>query len=239
MSGGSEKRRDIRYAARIVARVVRKTDSVELLTQEVSFRGAFLRTDAPLGMRQLLKVEFTLPNGAAVAAHAMVVHVVEPGSTVDPVPGMGIQFWGSVDGGKAWEAFIHELRRSEAAGLPKARLTDKVRRASERVRLAIEVVLDGRRAMTRDISHGGLAVRTDAPMAVGMRASLDLAAPDGGALSVEVVVRRRIDEPGFRGLGVEFVDVTPDKHRAIVAFVRDHSAPDDAIYVAEGDPNLH
>ena len=95
------------------------------------------------------------------------------------------------------------------------------------------------RAMTRDISHGGLAVRTDAPMAVGMRASLDLAALDGGALSVDVVVRRRIDEPGFRGLGVEFVDVTPDKHRAIVAFVRDHSAPDDAIYVAEGDPNLH
>ena len=80
----SEKRRDIRYAARIVARVVKKTETEELLTHEVSFRGAFLRTDAPLGLRQLLKVSFSLPSGATVSAHAMVVRrILVHGSRLD------------------------------------------------------------------------------------------------------------------------------------------------------------
>ena len=235
----SEKRRDIRYAARIVARVVKKTETEELLTHEVSFRGAFLRTDAPLGLRQLLKVSFSLPSGATVSAHAMVVHAVAPDPSKGVVPGMGLQFWGPVDGARAGEGFIHELRRREHAGMPNAKLTDKVRRASERIKLSIDVALDGARAMVRDISFNGLAVRTDLAMPIGVRARLELSGPGGEPVAVDVLVRRVIDEPGFRGLGVEMVDVTEEQKAAIIELVRAHAPPESLTRIAVGDPRLH
>ncbi len=141
-----EKRRDIRFPARILARVVRRNETVELLTNDVSFRGAFIRTDAPPALRQLVRVSFQLPDGPIVSGHAMVVHVVAPAQVVDSenrVPGMGIQFWGPVDQGRAWEQFIHELKRKERLGILPAKASDKVRRISERFKLSLEVVLDG------------------------------------------------------------------------------------------------
>ena len=88
-----EKRRDIRYPARIVASVVRRNETLELLTNDVSYRGAFVRTDAPPALRQLLRVTFDLPNGGPkVSAHSMVVRVVTrgEGGEASRVPGIGL-----------------------------------------------------------------------------------------------------------------------------------------------------
>src|SRR5688500_15161609 len=121
---------------------------VELLTNEVSFRGVFVRTGSPPAPRQLVKLAPVLPDQHVVAGHAMVVHVA---SRPDPeldlaeaaaplIPGIGLQFWGPIERDREWAKFIHELKHRQRAGIPAAKATDKVRRASERFKLAIEVV---------------------------------------------------------------------------------------------------
>lgn len=228
-----EKRRDIRFPARIVARIVRRAEPVELLTNDVSFRGAFLRTDTPPALRQLVKVTLVLPDGAEVSGHAMVVHVVD--AATDRVPGAGIQFWGPISNSKAWDTFVHELKVKQKAGFPQARATDKVRRSSERFKLQIDVILDGRSAKTRDLSYTGLAVATELGMPLGARARLQLLANAQEPLFVDVIVRRKIDETGFRGLGLEFVDVNEEARKAIVDFVRSNAPDEDVVLVSPDD----
>ena len=236
-----ENRREGRFPARIVARVVRRGETIELLTNDVSFKGVFLRTDAPPALRQLVRVQLVLPNGDTAAGHAMVVHVVPPNG--DGIPGVGLQFWGPMESGKSWQDFIHDVRSREKAGSPSSRATDKVRRASERFKLAIDVDLEGTIAQTRDISETGMAIRTTSPMQPGMRISVKLHAA-GSELAVDVIVRRKIDEPAkngrpaFLGVGVEYVDLAPEPKRTLMAMLKPQME-DDAIFVDPADPGLH
>ncbi len=232
-----ERRKDIRYAARIAARLVRRNEPVELLTNDVSFRGAFLRSDSPPALRQLVRISLVLPpGGKMVSCHAMVVRVVEPRDPEGRIPGFGVQFWGPMDDARAWEQFINDLKAKERAGVPSARITDKVRRSSQRFQLSIEVELDGKTAVTRDVSLSGMAVRTNVPMPVGTRARLELRAGGSGErLSLEVVVRRKIEEPDFRGLGVEFVDMPIPSKVELLAFLEANSPEDDDVVFVDDD----
>lgn len=232
------KRRELRFPARIVARVLRRGENVELLTNDVSFRGAFLRTDAPPGLRQLVKVAFEMPGGETVSAHAMVVHVVPPGNG-EAVPGIGVQFWGPVQESKAWEKFVYELKVREKAGTASASATDKVRRSSERFKLQLEVIIDGRRLSTRDVSETGMAIRSESAMPVGTRAHLQVHSNGHPSLAFDVIVRRRIDEKAFKGLGVEFVDMKEETKAALMAILRPISTETDAIFIDGDDPGLH
>lgn len=237
-----DKRRDVRYPARIIARVIRKNSVLELLTNDVSFRGVFLRTDSPPALRQLVRVELTLPESLIVSGHAMVVHVsARPEGQQKGegnVPGIGLQFWGPLERGREWERFINELKKKQKAGAAQAKATDKVRRASERFKLAIEVVFGGKRSMTRDVSENGMAIRTDTAMPVGARAQLELRA-GAETMTFDVVVRRSIDENNFRGLGLELVDMSQEQRQNLVKFVRHNAPSEDRIFIDPGDPKLH
>lgn len=235
----SDKRREPRFGARIVARIVRRGETLDLLTNDVSFKGAFLRTDSAPATRQLVKVELVLPAGGTVSGHAMVVHVTPPGDG-NRVPGVGLQFWGPLQNGKAWESFIHELRVKEKLGVPAARATDKVRRASERFRLQFDVELGGKTLVTRDVSMNGMAVRCTKPyLPIGAHVDMVVKAPKRPPTKLEVVVRRHIEEPDFHGIGVEFADSSPDSRGRIVALVRQHAPDEDAVYIDPDDPGLH
>jgi hypothetical protein len=83
-----------------------------------------------------------------------------------------------------------------------------------------------------------MAIRSDVAFPAGTRAHIIVRA-DGDALELDVVVRRIIDEPGFRGLGVEYEDMSSDARWAIVAFVRCHEPPEQAVFIDVGDPELH
>lgn len=236
-----EKRRDVRHPARIVACIVRRNETIDLLTNDVSYRGAFIRTDAPPALRQLLRVTFTLPNGAPkVSAHGMVVRVVTKGEGGDAnrVPGVGLQFWGPIDHPKAWDQFIYDLKMREKAGMPSARATDKVRRSSERFKLALDVELGGEILTTRDVSETGMAIRARNAIPVGTRTTLQIRR-NRESIVVDVIVRRRIEENDFTGLGVEFVDVPPSARQSIVELVRASLPEEDVVFIDENDPGLH
>jgi hypothetical protein len=235
-----EKRRDIRYPARIVAWVVRRNETLELLTNDVSYRGAFIRTDAPPALRQLLRVTFEVPGDNMVAAHAMVVRVVTKGEggEASRVPGVGLQFWGPIEHQKAWDQFIFLLKMREKAGVPNARATDKVRRSSERFKMALDIQLGGETTTTRDVSETGMAVRTNSPLPVGTRTTLQIRRHHE-SIVVDVIVRRRIEEAGFIGLGLEYVDVPASTRQSIVELVKSSAPSEDAIFIDPNDPGLH
>jgi len=238
----TEKRREARYPARIIARIWRRNQMAEHLTNDVSYRGVFLRADATPALRQLVKVELVLPNAAVVSGHAMVVHLSErpPGEEkgAGAVPGMGLQFWGPIENQREWDQFIHGLRVREKAGMAAAKATDKVRRASERFRLAIEVDFDGTRSMTRDLSANGMAIRTEIAMPVGTRTQLTMRAA-GDEVVFDAIVRREISETGFRGLGVELLALTDEKRASLARFLQVHAPAETPVFVPPNDPKLH
>lgn len=215
---------------------------VELLTNDVSFRGVFIRTDSPPALRQLVKVEIQLPSQVIVSGHAMVVHVTPRQEGMvkgeGPVPGVGLQFWGPIEHAREWEQFIQSLKVKEKAGMAASKATDKVRRASERFKLAIEVEFDGAAMMTRDLSENGMAIRTDLAMPLGARTELTIRRADQ-EMKFDAVVRRAIDEPGFRGLGVELVGMTPDQRADLVKFIKANTPSEERIFIPPGDPKLH
>jgi len=232
-----DNRRELRFPARIMARVVRRGETVELMTNDVSFRGAFLRTDAPPALRQLVRVAFVVPSGELISAHAMVVHVVQANGS--NVPGIGVQFWGPLEEAKAWERYVYQLKVKLRAGMPSSRASDKVRRSSERFKLQLEVIVDGRRLSTRDLSENGMAIRSDSAMPIGTRAHMQVHSNGHPSIALDVIVRRRIEESDFKGLGVEFVDLTPDARGALMSILRPAAAEDDAIFIDMDDPGLH
>lgn len=240
----SEQRREGRYPARIVARLVRRGQTIELLTHDVSFRGVFIRTDAPPTLRQLVKFELLLPSNVLVSGHAMVVHVAastdgQP-SDEGTIPGIGLQFWGPLTNAKEWEQFVHQAKMCERNGGATTTATDKVRRSSEHFKVAIEVVLDGKTSMTRDISENGMAIRTDLALPVGARARVEMRTDQGDAMHFSAVVRRTIEESDFRGLGVELVDVEPARRATLLDFIIKNAPNDkDVIFVNIDDPDLH
>ena len=59
------------------------------------------------------------------------------------------------------------------------------------------------------------------------------------SIVVDVVVRRRIEEKDFTGLGVEYVDVPPTTRQSIVELVRAGAPDEDAVFIDPKDPGLH
>jgi hypothetical protein len=218
---------------------------MEVFTADVSFRGVFLRTDIAPGLRQLIRVSLVLPTGPVVSAHAMVVHVTKPGG--NGRAGIGLQFFGSMENSDEWQKFVRGLATDKktaeatlkAAAPPKT--LEHVRRSSERVKLSLDVVLGGDPTITRDVSETGMAIRTELVPQVGAQITVVVRAGKR-AYPIEVVVRRKIEEPGFRGIGVEFVGLSEKAKTALVGFIRiamNPPAPRMTPQVKPGDPDLH
>jgi hypothetical protein len=232
-----ERRREPRYAARIVVRLQRRGEMIELCTENVSFRGVYLRTDAPPGVRELVRFHLVLPNGVVIAAHAMVAHVIKPGSATR-APGAGLQFWGSMEKADEWQQFVRDLASRHTTHAQAPAGPDKVRRSSQRMKVTLDVVLGGQTTVTRDVSESGMAIRCEARPPVG--SSVCAVVRSGTrAYPIDVVVRRWINEPGFRGLGVEYANLTPKARSALVAFIRAATPAEKPVIIKPGDPKLH
>jgi hypothetical protein len=249
----AEKRRDARYKAHVPIKLMRGKETIYLQTEDVSFRGAFLRLDAPPALRQLVRVEATLPEGATIAVHAMVVYRVAPGG--EHVPGAGIQFYGLEGRDRThWEAFVRKVREeilpnskrraqpASQASAPQS-AADPVRRMHERHQVRFEVrcesIDDLVRLFTRDISKGGMAIETDMDLEVGAHVGLDLVHPDGeSSFALDAIVRRIIRTNGTCGLGLEFLDMDDLRRDELAEFIGPALPREVVVTVKEGDPRL-
>ena len=213
---GAEQRRDKRYPVKMPARLVQGHDIVHLLTEDVSFRGLFLRTDSPPRLRQLVRIEIDLPSKKQFSAHGMAVHVVEAPGTAGRVPGVGVQFY-AVDreASAVWDEFVNSIKDSFATDAKKAEVLappnalDPIRRRFPRYRAPLEVrfrtIDDLYTAYARDVSKGGIFVTTERVLPAGTEVLLTIVRPDSEAsFEVEGIVRRQVRTPALSGVGVEF-----------------------------------
>lgn len=61
-----------------------------------------------------------------------------------------------------------------------------------------------------------MAIRSEVVLPVGTHAHLTVRTSAHLSIELDVFVRRVIDEPEFRGVGVEFVDMSDDAKRTLM-----------------------
>lgn len=252
-------RRDPRYRVRLPVVVTCGKHKMELFTADISLRGFFLRTDRPIKDRQFVRTDLLLPPGEdRVSLFGMVAHAVLPNNPHNRIPGSGIQLYGN--GAEAlvrWEKFIRFVAEKYPSALEQevvispthAETSEEVRRAYQRFELRMEVKvyfdkLDQLVLMySRDISKGGVFLRTDAQLEVGQVIELRLIHPNSREeFTLHGVVRRNVRDAaaqGQRGIGIEFVEL--DEHRRTVLwdFVVSGSEAipvEDAFLITEDEP---
>ena len=219
----------------------------DLFSEDVSFRGLFLASDAPPPLRQLIRIETRLPpGGVPFATHGMVVHVVEPGDPGGHSPGFGVQFYGMGDERRAWEAFVQHVQQS-AIALPDLRDSSAGRslpgpqpmprpvgsrlakgsgvadnRRFQRYPVVLEVrprdLEDLYRLYSRDVSVGGMFLSTVRELELESEVRLDVRHPHNTSVfHLTAVVRRRSGEPP--GIGVEFTGLDDRRRREFFEFI--------------------
>lgn len=223
MQANPTKRREERYQVQLALVVRQGARNQEVLTENVSYRGVFIRTDRPPPLRQLVKLEGRLePDGTPFTSHGMSVFVVAPGNAAGRAPGAGIQFYGMGDERKAWERFVNHVKGARRATIdPPLTGPEPIRRMFERVPLTLEVrprsVDELVRMWSRDVSAGGMFLTSTQRFQVGDALALLIKHPTTDATySLDATVRRVSAAPP--GIGVEFTGLTDDRRGAFFRF---------------------
>jgi hypothetical protein len=101
------------YRAALAVTLKKKSEHLELLTSEICFSGAFIRTSNGPPINSLVRLLFTLPPGDDVLdLSAHVTNVIPPNSEGDHYPGFAARFIalnGEVK--RRWESLIQSLRK--------------------------------------------------------------------------------------------------------------------------------
>ena len=245
---GIEKRKDRRYPFHVKVVLVSGRSEIVAQTEDVSFKGVFVRADPPLPERHLLRLKFTLPpEGDALALTGMVARSV-PGKDGRP-PGAGIQFYGAAAADlERWNQFIRYVAAGAVAPAPAAPpvfppgTPDAVHRRFPRYAASLRVNLrdvgELEELYTRNVSKGGLFVGTALALAPGTALKLSVIHPrTGEPFALEAIVRWRAAPPN-PGLGLEFTHMDDHKREAFFDFVRSEIPVEEVTFVREGDPHL-
>ena len=210
------------YRCALPVTLRRRGENLELLTSEVSFKDAFIRTAEPPPVNSLVRLVFTLPpDDAKVTLSAHVTRVVAPGSGEEHYPGFGARFV-ALDGPAkdSWESLVWTLRREhQDAGITTvtfarpsyvARFQLKAP-VAEDIRLEPGSVEELTRVVTEDNPSGTLFVATRTQVVLGANVCVQIVHPiTRDVFPLEGVVRRRGAgaEPGVLiGIGKLPMDV--------------------------------
>ncbi len=261
MTDQDRKYRDVRIPIQLPVAVKDRRGEWPMLTEDISRRGLFLRTDCPKPLRQLVQLRATmLPDDQDIELLAVVVHSLghAKAQARGGAPGMGMQFYG-MSGARRdrWEAYIRRieaLHKVRAPGVPWMEAppdapNDPVRRRHPRYPATFKVRLRDvsklYEFLTRDISVGGVFLLAEEPLPKGSELVLAIVHPSTGEeFSVSGEVVRRVEGPAQEaGMGVRFVDVDEDCVDRFREFIEtgvpeDLIVTDDVQIIEEDDPDL-
>jgi len=225
-----EKRRDRRHQLTVPALIVRGKRRTEVEVVDVSFRGMFLATDSAPGLRQLIRVELSLPpSGNIFSSHATVVRV--EGGVSGAREGVGVELFAN-DRAKAdaWDEFVRYAEKTGAVPASTARgplSQGKERRRTPRFEAKLEMRLRTSRsihtAFSHDMSQGGILVLgTDlADIEAGESAVLNVIHPESNAsFRLPGTVRRRVDVTAtHQQLAIEFDPMDAARSDSLLDFI--------------------
>lgn len=225
----SNKRKHERYGYKAPALLVRGRRQTQLMTEDISFSGLFLRTDNPPPLRELVKIKLVLPSDKLDAELlGMAVHRVEPGGP--RIAGIGILLYGLDPQMRVrWERFVQEVRGGQHGSGPTQDLAwpePKVPSKGKDYRPELRVQLPHEAAMQtihdRDLVRKRTFVRTELYLERGTRAQVIFLHPDSGRpFSVQGRVLQPIRREGMTGLALELDGITPKVIEEFVEFMED------------------
>lgn len=218
---GADQRRAKRYRIRTPATLIRGRGEVPVLTEDVSFRGAFFSTTDPPALRQLVKIRMTVPPARQeILLVAMVVRVTPAGTGRSP--GFGVQLYG-LDGElrKTWEDFVRfasELASRERSPTPPPMAIEEEEVVEVKLALRSASVLQA--LYQRDLSRGWVALETELDLGVGTRVRFELVHPDRrDQYAIDGVVQKRLEKGTSRGLRIALAPLTDEQDLDLQRFV--------------------
>ena len=240
---GAQKRRDERYQVRLPITVRAGSKTIDAFTEDVSYRGLFVRTDEAIALRQLLGVEARLPpDDYAFSSHGMAVFCMPVGNPSGRAPGMGVQFYAMGPERSRWEEYIRSVRDQQALEQAAEQLAEPIRRKHPRVDVRFRVTpsspSDLLAMYTQNVSKGGMFLETDQEVGEGTALQLDIVHPQSQEVfTLPAVVRHQIST----GIGVEFHEIEESVRDAFEEFFLsgvEELTDDDIEFIDEGDPGL-
>jgi type IV pilus assembly protein PilZ len=232
-------RREKRFAYALPIRLSWRSERREATTKDVSVDGMFLPTPLPIELRHMVRLDMDLPGEEVrVSSRAMVVHVARDEGTDQTTQGVGVQFFDmGTDEREAWDRFMEMVKR-EASGSdpgwdvrirpPRPR---PERRQFGRFAAILQVKAENLGELvtmyTRDVSKGGMFLKTDLDLAVGDLLALQIVHPDTFEIfSMRGMVRRIVQEGDSLGVGVQFVGMSETRREEFWRFVSDYLVDD-------------
>jgi hypothetical protein len=209
----------------------------DLVTEDVSHGGLFLRFDEPLPLRTLVKVSLLLPpRSSAFQTSARVCHNLPAVRGIDAA-GLGLELFGlGADDRRRWDAFISHVRdkypesAERRAILAQGKGVDPMvrRHASHVLVLAIHLrsLEDLAILLRRDVSARKLFVATSAHAEIGDRIGLWIVHPHTeDVFELSATVKRRVSDGTLGGLQLDLGDLTDDRVQRMEEFAFDAVEP--------------
>lgn len=223
----------------VPVRIQRGKRATEATLRDVNARGLLVVCDEPPPLRQLVKIELSMPtDGSIFASHATVVRVAENDAGGGP-PGsgshlVGLELFGQDKRGlDAWAALskfaenaVPPASRGEAREPMSERAPSEERRRHPRFSARLEMRVRTQRnihlAWTRDLSQSGLFMEGGPDLTIhqGEPLVLNIVRPESRA-SVRVAGQarhHRVIGAGV-GYGVAFDAMAPELEQEMLAFV--------------------
>jgi c-di-GMP-binding flagellar brake protein YcgR len=229
----SDRRRHRRYLIETPARLYLGRKALVGSTVDVSFGGLFLSTEDRVPPRQLGRLGIELPpDRFQFECHAMTVHSIDAGAEGSWTPGIGLQLFALDPAATTvWTSFIRyvQLRypevvsrnRPQAPADPDAQQRREFSRAPARLELTLGAGPDAASVYSRDVSAGGMFVRTDVDLPVGAGVVIEVVHHETlERFPIDAVVRWRNERRESAGLGVEFVGLDETRRQQFFDFIR-------------------
>jgi hypothetical protein len=231
----SRTRREPRYPVALPTIVTVGQATLEGLTADVSFEGAFLEIPstesasiAAVKLGQLAKLTLLLPEAPSkLETTGTVVHIVRHMRRV----GVGLRFYGMGREAQArWDRFIGELRddfpmmSGRAVRAARAEHFEPVLYRSAHhvavVRVYVRSVVD-LYTMT-EAPHESTFILTDEPLRAGDELGVQLVHPDSEDIfELSAFVTRVVNQHGVRGLEIEFLNLDAERKLRLRDFADD------------------
>jgi hypothetical protein len=233
--GDLRDRRDRRYNFQIPVTIVSRSGEVHLLTENVSYRGLFMRTDHPPPKMQLLRMRMAVPTQQKeIVTNVMVAHVAAPDAAVQ---GAGVSFYGLDGEPRAqWETFIQFVRdhhpdASERQAAADYAALQATKRTSEQLIIAVANYGAFERLVSRDIAQGSLLIHTSSALEVGAPVCVRLIHPiTHDDFLLDGVVRRRLNGGGL-SVGLPAMDERT--RAALTVFARSDGTEEESFEIVD------
>jgi hypothetical protein len=101
-----------RFKAEIAVSLLARTQTSPVVTDWVSYRGVFIRTDSPPTLMSLLRLEFVLPpDWGKIVMHGAVSRIVSADKADGATPGIEVTFFAKAgEESRLWDQFIQHVR---------------------------------------------------------------------------------------------------------------------------------